>query len=205
MPPPRNQRRKEDRPDEIADAAFEEFAEHGFERTRIDAVARRAGVSKGLMYLYFKTKEELFKAVITRIVSPRLNALLEDIHRSDAGAEALLKGPVRTFMRRLPDSPARVVLKLLISEGARHPDLLEHYWENVASRGMATITAIVARGVETGEFRRTAVAEMPQLVISPMIVAVVWKIVFQERELDTNRLIDVHIDMLLDYLRAEPE
>lgn len=202
MNEPRYRRRKEERPDEIADAAFEIFAERGFERARVDDVAKRAGVSKGLMYVYFKTKEELFKAVITRILTPRIDSLFKDIETTELSAEEILRGPVRQFMRRLPDSPARVVLKLMISEGSRHPDLVEHYWNNIASRGMDLIRALLERGIASGEFRRTPVETVPQLVIGPMVVAVVWKIVFGERELDIDALIDTHLDMLLGYLKV---
>lgn len=203
MSPPRNRRRKEDRPDEIADAAFEAFAADGFERTRLDDVARRAGVSKGLLYVYYKTKEELFKAVIRRVVSPYVDTLSQRLEQSEESAEALLRGPVQSFMQQLPDTPARVVVKLMISEGARHPDLLDYYWENVASRGMAMIQSIVERGVDRGEFRQSAVTDLPQLVVSPMLVAVVWKIVFSGRSLDSDHLVETHIDMLLTYLKAD--
>lgn len=203
MSPLRNRRRKEDRPDEIADAAFEAFASNGFDRTRLDDVARRAGVSKGLLYVYYKTKEELFKAVIRRVVSPYVDTLSKRLEQSDESAEALLRGPVQSFMQQLPDTPARIVVKLMISEGARHPDLLDYYWDNVASRGMAMIQSIVQRGVDRGEFRQSAVTDLPQLVVSPMLVAMIWKIVFAERSLDTDRLVETHVDMLLTFLKAD--
>lgn len=204
MNDPKFRRRKSDRPDEIAEAAFEEFAERGFERARVDDVARRAGVSKGLLYVYFKTKEELFKAVIKRVMSVRIDALRRDIDRSQMSAEELLRGPMQTLMQRVPASPAKVVLKLLISEGSRHPDLLDYYWENVGSRGLALVRSIVRRGVESGEFRPSAIEDFPQVVISPMLMAAVWKLVFTDRKLDTDALIATHIDMLVRYLKVDP-
>lgn len=201
MPEPRYRRRKEDRPDEIADAAFAVFAEKGYAGARVEEVARRAGVSKGLLYLYFRTKEELFKAVIMRVISPRVDVLDRQLAASDATAEELLRGPVQTFMQNLPNSPARVVLKLMVSEASRYPDLVEFYWENVASRGLVMIRRIIDRGVASGEFRATAVSDVPQLVIGPMVVAVIWKIIFADRELDSNAMVEAHIDMLIAYLR----
>ncbi|MDJ0916444.1 MAG: TetR/AcrR family transcriptional regulator [Woeseiaceae bacterium] len=199
----RYQRRKEERPDEIAEAAFDVFSEHGYAGARVDEVARKAGVSKGLLYLYFKTKEELFKAVVMRVISPRMDALIERLSTSEQSAEEFLRGPLTQFMQQLPRSRARVVIKLMISDGSRHPDLVDFYWESVASKGLALISSIIERGVSSGEFRKTAVSELPQLVIAPMMVATVWKIVFADRSLDTDRLVSTHIDMLVSYLKTE--
>ena len=116
MGQPRYQRRKEDRPQEITAAAFAAFAEKGFTATKVEDVARRAGVSKGLLYLYFKTKEELFKAVIRSVVTPRVDELTRTLDSSELGASAFIRGPLVAFLQRLPGSPASVVIRLRISE-----------------------------------------------------------------------------------------
>ena len=105
MTKPRYRRRKEERPAEITQAAMETFAEHGYAAARVDDVAKRAGISKGLLYLYFKTKEELFKAVIRSVVVPRIDALKTAITDSDLSAEEFLRGPFLEFIQKLPDSP----------------------------------------------------------------------------------------------------
>src|SRR5210317_1720948 len=119
---PRFQRRKRDRPQEITEAAFAAFAEKGYAATKVEEVARRAGVSKGLLYLYFDTKEDLFKAVIRSVVAPRIDELARTLDSSELGAEAFIRGPLLAFMQRLPGSPASVVIRLMISEAPRHPD-----------------------------------------------------------------------------------
>ncbi|MEO1201665.1 MAG: TetR/AcrR family transcriptional regulator [Pseudomonadota bacterium] len=200
---PRYQRRKEDRPKEIAEAAFEVFAEKGYASARIDEVAKRAGVSKGLTYLYFKTKEELFKAVIRGVVVRRVDTLIEEVDSTELTAEAFLRGPMLEFMQRIPGSKISIVLRLLMAEGHRHPDLLDYYYENVVGRGLAVLGRFLERGVENGEFRRTAVNDMPQLILAPMILSVIWKMVFAKRSLDTDRLIESHMDMILTHMRAE--
>jgi len=205
MAQPRYQRRKEDRPQEITEAAFAAFAEKGFTATKVEEVARRAGVSKGLLYLYFKTKEELFKAVIRNVVTPRVDELTRTLDDSELGAEAFIRGPLLAFMQRLPGSPASVVIRLMISEAPKHPDLVEYYWDNVASRGLAALRRLLERGVENGEFRRTAVNELPQLFVAPVMMSIVWGIVFADRSLDTDRLIETQVDMILAYIRARPE
>lgn len=202
MGEPRYQRRKEDRPQEITDAAFQVFAEKGYAPARVEEVARRAGVSKGLLYLYFRTKEELFKAVIRSFVIRRVDALLIAVEQTQLSSEAFIRGPLVDFMKQLPGSPVAVVIRLLIAEGPRHPDLLDFYWDNVVSKGMRAMSRIVERGVERGEFRDSAVTELPQLLIAPVMVSVVWKTLFAKHRLDTDRLIETHIEMLLDYVKA---
>ena len=202
MAEPSYQRRKEDRPQEITEAAFTAFAEKGYAGTRIEEVARRAGISKGLMYLYFKTKEELFKAVIRSVVVPQIDLLERELDAAAPSAEAYLRGPVLTFMKGIPGSRISVVIRLLIAEAPRHPDLVEFYWQNVASRGLAALQKLLDRGVAAGEFKQTAVNELPQLLIAPVITSVIWNIVFAERSLDTDTLIETHMNMALDYIRA---
>ena len=202
MSEPRFKRRKEQRPGEIADAAFEVFAEKGYDGARVDDVARRAGVSKGLLYRYFKTKEELFKAVIKRVVMARLDSLLVAVEETELSSEAFIRGPLASFMKRVPGSPVAVVIRLLISEGHKHPDLVDYYMENVVSRGLGAITRFVDRGIERGEFRRNEVSELPQLFIAPMMVSMIWKIVFSKHPLNTDKLIETQLEMILAYIRA---
>jgi len=202
MNQPRYQRRKEDRPQEITEAAFLVFAEKGYATARVEEVAKRAGVSKGLLYLYFKTKEELFKAVIRSVVIRRVDALLVAIEETDLSSEAFIRGPLLEFMKRVPGSPIAVVIRLLISEGQRHPDLVDYYWDNVVSKGLAAIAHFVQRGLDRGEFRDTAVTQLPQLVLAPMMLSMIWKILFTKRSLDTDKLMETQIEMILAYIKA---
>jgi len=202
MTEPRFQRRKEDRPREITDAAFKVFAEKGYAAARVEEVARRAGVSKGLMYVYFRTKEELFKAVIRSVVIRRVDSLLETLESTELSSEDFMRGPLLDFMKRVPGSPIAIVIRLLISEGQRHPDLVDYYWDNVVARGLDAISRFIERGVERGEFRDTAVTELPQLVLAPMMLSMIWRLVFAKRELDTDRLMETQIDMVLAWIKA---
>lgn len=202
MAEPRYQRRKEDRPQEITEAAFRVFAEKGYASARVDDVATRAGVSKGLLYLYFKTKEELFKAVIKSVVIRRVDALLLAVDETELSSAEFIRGPLLEFMKRVPGSPIAIVIRLLISEGHRHPDLVDYYWENVVSKGLNAISRFVERGVQRGEFRETAVTNLPQLILAPMMLSIIWRILFAKRSLDTDKLMETHIDMILAYLEA---
>lgn len=204
MATPRFRRRKEDRPAEIAEAALAAFAEKGYAATRVEEVAKRAGVSKGLLYLYFRTKEELFKAVIKSFVAPRIDALGAGIDETELSAEEFLRGPFLEFARGIPKSPARVMVRLIVAEGPKHPDLIEYYWDHVVSHGVAALGKIVARGVANGEFRDSALDEFPQLLVTPVLFSCIWTSVFAEQQqLDTDRLIEAHLDLVLAAIKRE--
>lgn len=202
VPKPRYQRRKKDRPQEITEAALQAFAEKGYAATRVEEVAKRAGVSKGLMYLYFKTKEELFKAVVKSVVVRRVDQLIGSIESTDLSSEDFIRGPLSSFLKQVPGSPVAIVIRLLISEGPRHPDLVDYYYDNVVSKGLAAITGFVERGVDRGEFRKSVVTELPQLFLAPVMLAIIWSIIFKTRELDTDKLIETQIELLLTHIKA---
>ncbi len=202
MTKPRYRRRKEDRPGEITEAAFHAFAEKGYAATRVEEVATRAGVSKGLLYLYFKTKEELFKAVIRSVVMRRVDALVASVETTELSSEAFLRGPMLEFMKQVPNSPVAVVIRLLLSEGHKHPDLVDYYYENVVSKGLHAISHFVERGVQRGEFRETAVNALPQLFLAPMMLSMIWKMMFTKRSLDTDKLMETQMDMILAHIKA---
>jgi AcrR family transcriptional regulator len=203
VPEPRFQRRKEDRPAEITEAALEAFAEKGYAATRVDEVARRAGVSKGLLYLYFKTKEDLFKAVIRSFLSPKIDALISDVEQNDLSAEEFVRGAFLTFAKSVPNSPVRVLVRLMIAEGPKHPDLVEWYWENVVSRALGALRTLIKRGVDNGEFRASALNEFPQMLVAPVFFSMIFTMVFKEQaKLDTDRFIEAHVNMVLDSIKA---
>jgi AcrR family transcriptional regulator len=199
---PKYQRRKEDRPQEIADAAFKMFAEKGYAATRIDDVAKRAGVSKGLTYLYYKTKEDLFKAVVRNVVVRRVDSLIGNVESTELSSEEFLRGPLLEFMKKVPGSPIAIVIRLLISEGPRHPDLVNYYYENVVARGLEAIRQFVARGVERGEFRREALDHQPHLFLAPMMLSMIWRLVFTDKPLDTDQLMESQVELLLAEMKA---
>jgi AcrR family transcriptional regulator len=203
VPKPRFKRRKENRPREITAAALEAFAEKGYAATRVTDVAKRAGVSKGLLYLYFRTKEELFKAVIKSFVSPRIDALKAEIETTELSAEEYFRGPFLEFAKQIPRSPARVLVRLMIAEGAKYPDLTHWYQENVVAHGLAALRHLIERGVRHGEFRQSALQEFPHMIVAPVAFAIVWSLVFGSRhKLDTDRFIESHLGLILDAIKV---
>lgn len=203
MTEPRYQRRKEERPQEITEAAFATFVEKGYAGTRVEEVAKRAGVSKGLLYLYFKTKEELFKSVVKSFVIPKLDALVVNIETGDQTAEQFLRGPFLDFARTIPGSPIGMIVRLLIAEGPKHPDLLQFYWDNVVSRGIAAIEALIEKGIQAGEFQRTPVTEQPLLFIMPVVFSVIFRLLFAKQGIDTDKLIETQIELLIEQMKGQ--
>lgn len=205
MADPKFQRRKDHRPAEITEAALAAFAENGYAATRVDEVAKRAGVSKGLLYLYFKTKEELFKAVIRSFVAPRVAELSAIVDQSELSAEEFIRGPFLTTIKTIPNSPIAVIVKLMFAEGNKHPDLVAYYWDNVVTPAIEMMNKLIRRGIAAGEFRKSPVDGLPQLLVSPVIFSVVWNQVFAKHEkLDTDALIETHIDAVVNYLKTDP-
>ena len=203
MPVPRFRRRKENRPQEITEAALAAFAEKGYAATRVDEVAKRAGISKGLLYLYFKTKEDLFKAVIRSFVVPKIDELTAIVDASELSSEEFLRGPFLEFVKSVPGSPISILVRLMISEGPKHPDLLQFYWDNVVSRGLAVLKVLLERGVANGEFRHSVVNELPHLFVMPVVFSVIFKLLFEKHCPDTDKLIEAQLDLLIAHMKGD--
>jgi len=200
---PRRRERKDDRPQEIVAAAFEEFAAKGYAGTRLEDVAARARVSKGLPYLYFKTKEELFKAVIRSVITSHFDVIRGQMETTELSVEDFLKGPFLGFIQELVCSKRVFIVRLLIAEGHKHPELTKFYFDTVVSRGLETLRGLIDRGVARGEFRETRLREFPQLLIAPMLMAVIWRALFERHHhLDTDAMLKTHIDLIVDAIKA---
>jgi AcrR family transcriptional regulator len=199
----KRRRDKEVRPQQIVDAAFEEFAEKGFAGTRLEDVAARAKVSKGLPYLYFKTKEELFKAVIRSVITSHFDVIRGQMETTELSVEDFLKGPFLGFIQELVCSKRVFIVRLLIAEGHKHPELTKFYFDTVVSRGLETLRGLIDRGVARGEFRETRLREFPQLLVAPMLMAVIWRALFERHHhLDTDAMLKTHIDLIVDAIKA---
>jgi AcrR family transcriptional regulator len=195
--------RRDTRPQEIVAAAFEEFAAKGYAATRLEDVASRARVSKGLPYLYFKTKEALFKAVVKSVITSHFDVIRGKMETTELSAEAFLKGPFLSFIQELVGSRRAFIARLLIAEGHKHPELTAFYYEQVLSRGVATLSRLIERGIERGEFKPTPLRDYPQLLVAPVLTAIFWRQLFERHHhLDTDALLKTHIDLMLDAIRA---
>lgn len=198
---PANPRRRGDRrvrEGEILQAAFEEFAARGYAATRLEDVARRAGVAKGLPNFYFESKEELFKAVLRRLVLPDWSALEAQLDQSDASTSELLRALMTMVYQRLVGTPrAHQIIRLLIAEGPKFPELTEFHHAEIVQRAIALLEKLLARGVERGEIRPGPILDYPQVIMGPAVMAVIWQLLFGDRHpLDLARFFDAHLDLV---------
>jgi AcrR family transcriptional regulator len=186
-------RRKEARPQELTAAALELFVEKGFAATRLDEIAARAGVSKGTLYLYFDSKEELFKAVIREGLLPLL-AEGEELMASMPGpASELFRAIVLRWWEIVGEGPIGGIPKLIFAEARNFPEIARFYADEVIERGKRLFVAVFRRGIDSGEFRPFDPQALVHIVISPLIMRVIWK-----HSLDCCGVINVPLD---DYLR----
>lgn len=205
MPKKRNPRMKEVRPQQLIDAAFEVFVEKGFASARIDDVTRRAGVSKGLLYRYFESKEALLKAVVKSTLEQQLDSA--EAMDADPGesARALMRGPLVQLFQSLPKNKTTIALNaLLLAENVRHPDIASFYWEFEIKRVLDVFSGLLDRGIKQGEFPKNLPPIMPYLVLAPVFFSVTWTTLYPDQPIDTDELIETHMDMLLKYLAVSP-
>jgi AcrR family transcriptional regulator len=200
-PVPRRPRRieKEQRQSEILDAAYELFAKKGFGATRIDDIAKEAHVAKGLVLFHFKSKEEVFQAVVRRAIPVLLDKLDVGAPKSGTDAADILRQALRQVYHHLVENPqAKVILQLLTAEGNRFPTLRAFYHSEVVARGNAVISRIVSFGVKQGKFSVKVDDNTPRILLGPLVSALFWQILFTEYEkIDIERLFESHIDLAL--------
>lgn len=170
---PRWQRRKDERPAEIISAALAVFAARGFAAAKLDDVARRAGISKGTLYLYFRNKEDLFKAMVREMLVPNI-ALAEAQLGDDATSTPELLTRVLRGMVSVIASPVGAIPKLVIAEAGNFPDLARFYVEEVVARGLGVLGRLLARGVSRGEFRTINPASIGPVVGGPLMLLAMW-------------------------------
>ena len=188
--------RSTERRDAILSAALDEFSIRGFEAARLDDVARRAGVAKGTIYLYFRDKEALFEELVRVMLVP-LVSTMEAPPPPDMPTRVLLNAFVERFVQEIYGTKRRNVLRLVMTEGPRFPKLAEFYYRNVIERAMAAMRALIERAIQRGELKHDALLRFPQLVVAPGVVAIIWSGLFDRfAPLDVSALMRAQVDIL---------
>ncbi len=204
---PKWRRRKDARPAEIVEAALDAFAERGFAATRLEDVAARAGISKGTLYLYFENKEELFKAVIQQSLLPNLAAAEARIAQSEATTVDLLREVIGGFMAAVVGTKLVAIPKLIIGEAHNFPDVTRFYSEEVSSRGLRIVGAILQRGIARGEIRAVDPALAAPTIVGPLLLLILWKSVLEPHavmKIDPEKFLHTYADILLNGLLQQP-
>lgn len=202
-PEPRWQRRAEARPQELLEAALAEFVARGYASTRLEEVARRAGVSKGTLYLYYENKAELFKAVVRKSLVANLDEAEAAIAGYQGSSRELLAYLLSEFTRRVSDSPLSGIPKLVLAEAGNFPEIAGFYYEEVVGRGRRLIQDVLQRGMDRGEFRPMDLDYAWRVVIAPVMLGILWKHTFAALEpkgFEFERHLCSHMDLLFDGL-----
>ena len=186
----------------IVEAALEEFIARGFTATRLDDVARRAGVAKGTIYLHFKDKESMFEELISTAIVPLLGRLVPQPSMSGTVRDAL-EGFANAFIQEVATTRRGDIIRLIVAEGPRFPAIADFYYREVISRGLAAMRALIELAVARGEIKHPELAHFPQIVVAPAIVAVIWKSLFERHSpLDAIEMLRVHLDLIFGERRT---
>lgn len=201
------QRRKDARPLELLEAALTLFVEKGFAATRAEEVAQRAGVSKGTLYLYYPSKEELLKAVIAHYLSARIAATAEEVRRIDGPMAPVLREMLVAWWQQTYASPASGTFKLIISEVRNFPDIAEFYVREVIEPGHQLVGTILQRGIASGEFRKVDVESAVHSLLLPMVMLCTHKHALgacTPHSIDAAKFIADHVELVLAGLMTTP-
>ena len=190
------------RRDTILAAALEEFSARGFAATRLDDVARKAGIAKGTIYLYFNDKEALFQELVRSMLTPVIGSI-ETAFRSENPIRIIADQIVELFVREIYETRRKDVIRLIISEGPRFPKLAEFYYREVLAKILPALRALLRRAAERGELRNPAIADLPQLLGAPGIIAIIWNGLFGRFEpLDVRAMMHLQFKLLFEAERA---
>jgi AcrR family transcriptional regulator len=185
----------------ILAAALDEFSARGFEAARLDDVAKRAGVAKGTIYLYFRDKESLFEELISAMLAP-LVATIEGIGAADVPMALISEHIVDMFVREIYETRRKEVIRLILTEGRRFPQIAEFYYREVLSRIIAAVRALLKRAAARGEVP-PGLVDFPQLIAAPGLVAVIWSGLFDRFEpLDVRAMMKTHVELLFGSRRS---
>lgn len=202
-------RRKEVRPAEILDAALALFVERGFKSTKMEDIAKAAGVTKGTPYLYFENKEDIFKAVLRENLVTRLASFAELEQQFDGSSAELLRLMMRRWWLEVGESPLAGICKLMFAEATNFPELARFYHHEVIEPSHNMLLRILQRGVARGEFRDINPHAVVDTLVAPMMLTMTWRCSFgkvitdsQHRSMPPLQYLELSMDLMLNGLMA---
>jgi len=204
---PRWERRKDARPQELLAAALELFTDRGFAATRLEDVARAAGVSKGTLYLYFENKQELFKAVVRENVVHLIGEAEEELAAAEnMSSPDLLRAMLEKWWSHAANRKLAGITRLMMAESGNFPELAQFYEEEVHERANALLTRVLERGVRRGEFRPVDPHVMMQVLTAPILMLMMWTHNFfpcEKQEVDADVFMDAFLGLIKRGLSPE--
>jgi len=197
---PKFRRRKADRPAEIVDAALAVFAEKGFAAARLEEIARRAGVSKGALYLYFETKEELFRAVVSQAIAPNVAAVRAMAAAHPGPLSDLLRGVTAHVAKVVQTTPLGGVLKMVVGEAGNFPEIARVWHDDLVSQVLAAVAEAIRAAQDRGEVKAGDPRTFALQLVAPLLVAVLWRETFVPvgaKPFDLPAVLNQHVETLL--------
>jgi len=187
----------------IIEAAMDEFIARGFAATRLDDIARRAGVAKGTIYLHFKDKESMFEELIRTAIVPMINRLWATPPQPGASVRDMVEGFAKTFIEEVATTRRGDLVRLIVAEGPRFPEVADFYYREVVSRGLGGMRALIELGIARGEIKQKNLAQFPQIMVAPALIAVIWQSLFSRHApLDAIEMFRVHLDLIFGERRT---
>lgn len=202
----RTQEAKDERRAELLAAALEVFYERGYDLARMDDIARRAGVSKGAVYLYFDGKDALFNALIQEMAAP-ITEQLKAAARAALDPEDAIRAVLRAAPTIIRTSPLRKILKVLISSSSSFPEAVTAYRQDVIDRALTVVASILESGRASGVFEIEDPFLTARLVVAPFVKAMIWEMLFMidpEAEVDLEEFFTLHEKYLMRALKPAP-
>ena len=199
-------RRKQARPGEILEAALKVFAEKGFAAARMEDIAARAGVTKGTIYLYFPSKEEVFKTLIRESIGATLADVAEQAAKFEGSTREFLTMFLTIVARFLERGEFAMVPKIIVGESGNFPELARFHRAEVVDKALAMMSGIIARGIARGEVRELPPEYVARLCIAPVILSAIWRTTFARFDtvpFDYQKFLATHLDVLLKGLAPE--
>ena len=185
-------------------AALSLFVERGFMATKLDDVAKQAGVSKGTVYLYFQNKEDLFRAVVQEMVLPEIERIEKVISSHQGSAEDLLRRLVKQWWQNVGESRLSGIPKLVIAEAGNFPGLAQYFVEKVVLRGRRLFINVIEKGVDSGEFKPCNANYAARALVAPLVFAAIWKhslSAYDKDPYNVQEYLDTHVSIFLAGLR----
>lgn len=205
---PKWRRRAEDRPDEVLDAALRQFVRKGFAATKVEDIATDAGLSKGAVYRYFSSKEEIFEQLVKRALAPIADRTSMLAHTSQQPPADVLRAILTMVAGILANPDAMALPRLVLMEAGRFPALADAYRRQVIDKAIDALEIIIQRGVDDGSFRPVDPRLAVRNVIGPLLAHGLLGDVFgldREKNISPATFVESHFDILINGLATRKD
>ena len=201
--PARKEEERQAKLQAILDAALDVFLEKGFTEARLEDVVARAGVGKGTIYLYVRSKQALLETLIRSGIGGPIGAIEQRVLSLEAPAEAKLRALFSFLRKEILGTRRMDIVRLVLTEAGRFPELAEIYHREVVGTGMRLLRGIAEQGIATGEFQSDALVRFPQLAVAPGVLALLWTAFFQRLDpLDVEGMLETHLALMVRALKG---